>query len=156
MPWRQIGEWRYSSTILDLGTRWISFTPQLLYPRYLLDRRLSGPQGLSGRYGGEKILVFARTWTPAVQLVTRRYIDWAISALRVSFFINVIDWEDWSVPICTLYSTVLDFNFFQICCSDWYLWFSCGLFKDGNLKHIWIIYSTWWNKRKDGCGWIAG
>jgi hypothetical protein len=22
MPWRQIGEWRYSSTILHLGTRW--------------------------------------------------------------------------------------------------------------------------------------
>jgi hypothetical protein len=22
MPWRRIGEWRYSFTILDLGTRW--------------------------------------------------------------------------------------------------------------------------------------
>jgi hypothetical protein len=31
-----MGEWRYSSTILDLGIRWrlvVSFTPLLLYPR---------------------------------------------------------------------------------------------------------------------------
>jgi hypothetical protein len=30
-----MGEWRYSSTILDLGTRWrlvVSFTPMPLYP----------------------------------------------------------------------------------------------------------------------------
>jgi hypothetical protein len=48
--------------ILDLGTRWrwvVSFTPQPLYPqgktlpRYPLDRRLSGPQSLSG-VGGEE------------------------------------------------------------------------------------------------------
>jgi hypothetical protein len=52
MPWRRMGEWRYSSTILDLGTRWrreVSFTPQPLYlrgnfPRYPLDGRLGGPQ----------------------------------------------------------------------------------------------------------------
>jgi hypothetical protein len=48
--------------ILDFGTRWswvVSFTPQLLYPQgkspyYPLDRRLGGPQNLSGRDGGEK------------------------------------------------------------------------------------------------------
>jgi hypothetical protein len=37
------GEWSYSSTILDLGTRWrsvVSFKPLPLYPRYPLDRRL--------------------------------------------------------------------------------------------------------------------
>jgi hypothetical protein len=36
MSWRHMGEWRYSSTILDLGTRWtwvVSFTTWLLYPR---------------------------------------------------------------------------------------------------------------------------
>jgi hypothetical protein len=36
MPWRRVGEWRYSSTYLDLGTRWrwvISFTSLPLYPR---------------------------------------------------------------------------------------------------------------------------
>jgi hypothetical protein len=35
MPWRHMGEWRYSSIILDLGTRWrwgISFMPLPLYP----------------------------------------------------------------------------------------------------------------------------
>jgi hypothetical protein len=45
-----MGEWMYSSTVL------------LLYPRgkslrYLLVRRLSGPQGLSGCYGADKILL---------------------------------------------------------------------------------------------------
>jgi hypothetical protein len=61
MPWRHIGEWRYNSTILYLGTRWrllVSFTPLPLYPRgksprYPLDRRLGGPQSLSGHCGVE-------------------------------------------------------------------------------------------------------
>jgi hypothetical protein len=36
MPWRHMGEWRYSSTILDLGIRWmwvVSVTPRPLYSR---------------------------------------------------------------------------------------------------------------------------
>jgi hypothetical protein len=40
-----MGEWRYSSNILDLGNRRrrvVSFTPLPLYPRYSLDRRLGG------------------------------------------------------------------------------------------------------------------
>jgi hypothetical protein len=64
MPWRRMGEWRYSSTIADLSTRWrwvASLTARLLYPwgnrfRYPLDRRLGGPQSRSGRCGEEKIL----------------------------------------------------------------------------------------------------
>jgi hypothetical protein len=35
MPWRHMGEWKYSSTILKLDIRWrwvVSFTPQPLYP----------------------------------------------------------------------------------------------------------------------------
>jgi hypothetical protein len=35
MPWRHMGEWRYSSIILSLGTRWswvVTFTPWSLYP----------------------------------------------------------------------------------------------------------------------------
>jgi hypothetical protein len=43
MPWGHIREWRYSSTILDFGTRWrwvVSFTPRPLYPRYSLDPAL--------------------------------------------------------------------------------------------------------------------
>jgi hypothetical protein len=47
-------EWRHSSTILDLGTRWrrdVSFRPWLLTPwgkspQYPMDRRLGGPQEL--------------------------------------------------------------------------------------------------------------
>jgi hypothetical protein len=57
-----MGEWRYSSTILGLGTRWrwvVSFTLMPLYlgetvPRYPLDKRLGGPQSRSGRCGAEK------------------------------------------------------------------------------------------------------
>jgi hypothetical protein len=59
-----VGEWRYSSTILYLGTRWrsvVSFTARPLYlhgrsRRYPLDRRLGGPQSRSGRCGIEKTL----------------------------------------------------------------------------------------------------
>jgi hypothetical protein len=61
MPWKHMGEWRYSSTFLDLGTRWrqaVSFTALPLYPRgystqYPWDRRLGGPRSRSGRCGEE-------------------------------------------------------------------------------------------------------
>jgi hypothetical protein len=51
-----MGECTFSSTILDLVTRWrwvVSFAPWPLYhlgksPRYTLDRRLGGPQSRSG------------------------------------------------------------------------------------------------------------
>jgi hypothetical protein len=36
MPWIRMGEWRYSFTILDIGTRWgwvVNFTPRPLYLR---------------------------------------------------------------------------------------------------------------------------
>jgi hypothetical protein len=59
-----MGEWRYSSTFPDLGTRWrwvVSFTPMPLCRRgkslrYPLERRLGRPQSRSGRCGGEKNL----------------------------------------------------------------------------------------------------
>jgi hypothetical protein len=64
-PWRRMGEWRYSSTIIDLSIRWrwvFSFTPRPLYPRgkrprYPLDRRLAGPQSRSERCVAEKYLM---------------------------------------------------------------------------------------------------
>jgi hypothetical protein len=64
MPWRHIGEWRYSFTILDLSISWrwvVSFTPLPLYlrgnrPRYPSDRGLSGTQSRSGRCGEENNL----------------------------------------------------------------------------------------------------
>jgi hypothetical protein len=64
VPWRHIGQWRYSSTILDLGTRWrwvVNFTPRPLYlrenrPRYSLDRRIGGPQSRSGQWESQSYL----------------------------------------------------------------------------------------------------
>jgi hypothetical protein len=56
MPWRHMGEWRYSSTFLDLSTIWkwvLRFTPLQLYLQYPLNRRLDGPQSRSGRCGKE-------------------------------------------------------------------------------------------------------
>jgi hypothetical protein len=65
MPWRRMGEWKYSATILDLSTGWrwvVSFTYRPLYPRGKnprcpLDRRLGGPQSRSGLWGEEKNLL---------------------------------------------------------------------------------------------------
>jgi hypothetical protein len=59
-----MGDWRYSSIFLDLGTRWrwmVSLTSLLFYPQgksqqYPLGRRLGGPQNLSGLCGEEKNL----------------------------------------------------------------------------------------------------
>jgi hypothetical protein len=64
-PWRRMGEWRYNTIILDLGTRWkyvVSLTPRPLYllgrnPRCPLNRSLGGLQGRYGRCGAEKILL---------------------------------------------------------------------------------------------------
>jgi hypothetical protein len=88
MPWRHMGEFKYSSTILDIGTRWmwaVSFTPRPLYPRrncarYPLDMRVGGPKSQSRRCGEEKNL--SPTWigTPGVQPVARRWTDWATLA----------------------------------------------------------------------------
>jgi hypothetical protein len=67
-----MGEWRYSSTIINLGTRWrlvVSFTPLPLYPLDRLDTRLDGSQSRSARHGEEKNLAPARNRTPAIQLL---------------------------------------------------------------------------------------
>jgi hypothetical protein len=63
-----MGEWRYSSTFLDLGTRWrrmVTFTHMPLYPpgkcpRYPLDRSLGGPQNRFGRCGEKKNILHCR------------------------------------------------------------------------------------------------
>jgi hypothetical protein len=75
-----MGEWRYSSTIPDLGTKWrwvVSFTPWLLYPRgksprHPLDRRLGGPQNSSGRYGEEECFL------PLTEIEPRPSSPWPI------------------------------------------------------------------------------
>jgi hypothetical protein len=79
MPWTHPTEFRYSSVILDFGTRWrwvVGSTHRLLYPRgkshrYLLDR----PQSRLGLCGKEKKRSPISNRTPAVQPVDRRYTD---------------------------------------------------------------------------------
>jgi hypothetical protein len=64
------------SIILDLGTRWrqvVSFTAM-----HLLDRRLCGPQSLSGHCGEEKIPASARNQNPAIQSIACHYMNRAI------------------------------------------------------------------------------
>jgi hypothetical protein len=88
MSWRHMGEWKYSSTILDFGIRssWVdSFTPQPIQPRgnlprYPSDRKLGAPHSRSGRYGEKKNVAFVGNRTSAIQSLDRYYIDWAISA----------------------------------------------------------------------------
>jgi hypothetical protein len=83
MPWRRIGERTYSSTILELVTKWrwvVSFTPRLLYPRgksprYPLVRQLGGPQNRYGRCGEQKRLALAGNRTSTGQPVARHYTD---------------------------------------------------------------------------------
>jgi hypothetical protein len=78
-------EWRYSYTILDLGTGWrlvVSFTllplsPRGNRPRYPLNRRLGGPQSRSGSYEEKKIFPLL-----GIEPVARCYTDWAILALN--------------------------------------------------------------------------
>jgi hypothetical protein len=77
--------------IFDFGTRWrwvASFTFQPLYPqervpRYPLDRRLDGPQSLSGR-GVEERNSHSPPESnpdhPIVKPIVSRYTDWAIPA----------------------------------------------------------------------------
>jgi hypothetical protein len=86
-----MGEWRYRSTIPDLGTRWmwiVSFTPRPLYlrrksPRYPLDRRLGGHHTWSGRCRIEKYLLpLPGIKLRPVQHLTCHYTDWAIPALN--------------------------------------------------------------------------
>jgi hypothetical protein len=103
-----MGEWRYSSIILDLGTRWrwvVSFTTLPRYPRgrgprYPLDRRLGEPQSRSGRCGEEKNLAL-----PGIEPVARRYTDWAIPTA-----------EHWSLrdrQICSVH--VVTWSISEVC-----------------------------------------
>jgi hypothetical protein len=56
-PWKRIAEWRYNSTILDLGNRWkcvVSLIPRPVYSRYPLRRRPGAPQSRSGHWRVEQ------------------------------------------------------------------------------------------------------
>jgi hypothetical protein len=81
MPWWHMGEWKYTSTILDLGIRWrwvVSSMPRLLYPqgnrpRYLFDRRLGGSQSRYGCFGEGKILHCQESHP--IPLTNRNYVN---------------------------------------------------------------------------------
>jgi hypothetical protein len=71
MSWRCMGGWRYSSTTIDLSTRWrwlVSFMAGRFIPLktapYPLERRLRGSQSRSGCYGEEKGLLPCREFNP--------------------------------------------------------------------------------------------
>jgi hypothetical protein len=64
-PRRRVRKWRYSSTILDLGTRWrwvVSFTSRQIYPR------------------GNSLWVGPRAGLDIMQPAASQYIDWVIPA----------------------------------------------------------------------------
>jgi hypothetical protein len=78
---------------LGIGWKWaVTWTPRPLYPRYLLNRRLIGVQGRSGRFGKEKNLLTlsgfrrppARSLLTEVERVQIRY----FSSPRVDKYFN--------------------------------------------------------------------
>jgi hypothetical protein len=103
-----MGERRYSSNVLDLGSRWrwvVSFTPRPLYPRgrspwCRLDR-LGWPQSRSGCCGVEKSLLGLPRIEPRPSSpLTHRFADWAVPAP------NWLHGSGWNLPSwrCTQYS----------------------------------------------------
>jgi hypothetical protein len=106
----------YSSTIFHLGTGWrwvVSIMRRLLNPQekgswYPLDRSLGGPQSQSWCCEEDKNLALVRNWTPAIQLVTQCYTDWAVPTVNLKWGIYYPDWGfSWfsSVPLGTCWDT---------------------------------------------------
>jgi hypothetical protein len=112
-----MGEWRYSSTIHHLSTRWrwvVSLTPRRALspgkePWYPLCTRLSGPQSRSGRCAEEKNFAPAGIRTPAVQPVTI-----PIELSRLFLFIYYILYSSlpYSFPIFFILSVLSSFSAF--------------------------------------------
>jgi hypothetical protein len=153
MTWRHIGKQRYSSTFLDLGTRWkcvVDFTPLPLYlcrkgPQYSLDRRLGGPQCWSGWCGVQKNLLPIGIQTPAIQPVDHYYTNWVIlvhlQVTEVSYFywnsLTIFCWNFNSIygssHVSDTYISVQRITFIAMAWHVWRhilhlmeAWFSCG------------------------------
>jgi hypothetical protein len=151
MPWRQMGEWRYSSTILDLCTTWrwvINFTPPLLYhreksPLYPLGKRLGEPQSRSECCGEEKDLVplpgiesRASSLQPVLHIILR-----IIKSRSIRCFDMCFGWISWKITKWILVRKRLDecpfgslrrvwrdtikMDFKEMCCAD-YWWTKLG------------------------------
>jgi hypothetical protein len=100
-----MGEWRYSSTFLDLGTSWrrvVSFTSRGKRPRYPLNSRLGGPQSRSRRCGEERNVAPSGNRTPVIQL--RRYTDWAQPNRPIHCIWLQYPEGAWSRKVSNLYS----------------------------------------------------
>jgi hypothetical protein len=79
-----VGEWRYSSTTLDLGTRWrwlVRFTSRPLYHPYPLERRLGELQSQSWRCGEETN--YLPCWESNLGRPAHCYTNWAIPAVCI-------------------------------------------------------------------------
>jgi hypothetical protein len=92
MPWRHVGEWKYSSIIFDFDTRRrlvFSFTPRPVYlreksPRFSFYMSWVGPQLVWTLFRREKSLALTGNRTPAFQHIARHYTDWAIPAHKTT------------------------------------------------------------------------
>jgi hypothetical protein len=90
MPWRNVGEWRHSSTILDLSTWWrwiVRFTPRPLYPGEIPPSSQwiggwVGPRAGLNAVEKRKILPLPEIETQPSSLA-RRYADWAIQTSTI-------------------------------------------------------------------------
>jgi hypothetical protein len=95
-----MGEWRYSSTILDFDTRWrlvvgfkpLSLKPRGMNPQYPLDRRLGESQNRSGGCGEEKNLALPGiepgpfSLYPIVALIVEWSYILAVLTLKIKYF----------------------------------------------------------------------
>ena len=64
-------EWRYTPSILNLGTRWrwaVRFTPPGEEPPVAIEQEAGGPQDLSRHYRKKKTLISAENGTSSVRL----------------------------------------------------------------------------------------
>jgi hypothetical protein len=116
-----MGEWRYSSTVLDLDTIWkwvVSFTPQSLYPR----RNCPGTHWIGGYMGPrsgltlwirKKSLAPTGDRIPAVQPIARRYTDWALPYSDLRLYVDKINKHELDVL------TVVDYEKYSWDANPW-------------------------------------
>jgi hypothetical protein len=87
-PWGRVGEWRYSSTILHLDTRWRWMLSITLRPHYLRGKSpgtnfIGGwvdPRARLAAVEYRKICAPAGNQTPAIQPVAHPHTDWSLPA----------------------------------------------------------------------------
>jgi hypothetical protein len=99
-----MGEWKYSSVIVDLDTRrrWVvSFTSLPLYPQenlsYLSHGRLCRPERPSGRCGVQKNILTLpeiKRWHSGVQsIIIRSELSRLLSEMQVCLIVKVFFWR---------------------------------------------------------------